>query len=212
MSIKPLVIFRERVLRIKYLIVAALATFPLCTSPASAALATNATYDVAGTFENLSGSYYDVLSGGSFSGSFSVPTGTFPLSGIQYETFSDFNLSIYNAAGQLEQTLIGGTNGAYIFVTNDNPSTGGEQINFYENGTDYLQLNLPTSFDGNGSILPSGQNYSYAEIGANYAYLATGTVSAVPEPSTWAMMILGFCGLGFMSYRRKSKPSMFAAA
>jgi hypothetical protein len=36
--------------------------------------------------------------------------------------------------------------------------------------------------------------------------------TAVPEPSTWAMMILGFCGLGFMAYRRKSKPTMFAAA
>jgi hypothetical protein len=29
------------------------------------------------------------------------------------------------------------------------------------------------------------------------------TVAAVPEPSTWAMMILGFCGVGFMAYRRK---------
>jgi PEP-CTERM motif len=28
-------------------------------------------------------------------------------------------------------------------------------------------------------------------------------VAAVPEPSTWAMMILGFCGVGFMAYRRK---------
>ncbi|WP_198030111.1 PEP-CTERM sorting domain-containing protein [Bradyrhizobium sp. Tv2a-2] len=27
--------------------------------------------------------------------------------------------------------------------------------------------------------------------------------SAVPEPSTWAMMILGFVGLGFMAYGRK---------
>jgi hypothetical protein len=26
---------------------------------------------------------------------------------------------------------------------------------------------------------------------------------AVPEPSTWAMMILGFAGIGFMAYRRK---------
>ncbi|MBR0691420.1 PEP-CTERM sorting domain-containing protein [Bradyrhizobium manausense] len=26
---------------------------------------------------------------------------------------------------------------------------------------------------------------------------------AVPEPSTWAMMLLGFGGLGFMTYRRK---------
>jgi PEP-CTERM motif len=24
----------------------------------------------------------------------------------------------------------------------------------------------------------------------------------VPEPSTWAMMILGFAGLGFMAYRK----------
>jgi hypothetical protein len=31
--------------------------------------------------------------------------------------------------------------------------------------------------------------------------------TGVPEPSTWAMMILGFCGVGFMAYRRKSRPS-----
>lgn len=30
-------------------------------------------------------------------------------------------------------------------------------------------------------------------------------VSAVPEPSTWAMMILGFCGLGFLTYRRRNQ-------
>ncbi len=29
--------------------------------------------------------------------------------------------------------------------------------------------------------------------------------SAVPEPSTWAMMLLGFCGLGFFAYRRKDR-------
>jgi hypothetical protein len=29
------------------------------------------------------------------------------------------------------------------------------------------------------------------------------TVSAVPEASTWAMMILGFVGVGFLAYRRK---------
>jgi hypothetical protein len=39
----------------------------------------------------------------------------------------------------------------------------------------------------------------------------TGNVGAVPEPSTWAMMILGFAGIGFMAYRRKSKPALMAA-
>jgi len=36
------------------------------------------------------------------------------------------------------------------------------------------------------------------------------TVGAVPEPSTWAMMIFGFAGVGFMAYRRKSKPALMA--
>ncbi|MCK1636330.1 PEPxxWA-CTERM sorting domain-containing protein [Bradyrhizobium sp. 157] len=30
-------------------------------------------------------------------------------------------------------------------------------------------------------------------------------VAAVPEPSTWAMMILGFAGVGYMTYRRKRR-------
>ena len=34
-------------------------------------------------------------------------------------------------------------------------------------------------------------------------------VSAVPEPSTWAMMILGFIGVGFMAYRRKQSGPAF---
>jgi hypothetical protein len=37
-------------------------------------------------------------------------------------------------------------------------------------------------------------------------------VAAVPEPSTWAMMILGFVGVGFMAYRRKRNGAAFAAA
>ena len=31
--------------------------------------------------------------------------------------------------------------------------------------------------------------------------------SAVPEPSTWAMMVLGFVGVGFMAYRRRGRAS-----
>jgi len=34
------------------------------------------------------------------------------------------------------------------------------------------------------------------------------SVSSVPEPSTWAMMILGFFGVGFVAYRRKSGPAL----
>jgi hypothetical protein len=36
--------------------------------------------------------------------------------------------------------------------------------------------------------------------------------SAVPEPSTWAMMILGFAGVGFMAYRRRNQAAALNAA
>jgi len=29
--------------------------------------------------------------------------------------------------------------------------------------------------------------------------------TGVPEPATWVMMLLGFCGLGFMTYRRRTE-------
>ena len=37
-------------------------------------------------------------------------------------------------------------------------------------------------------------------------------VAAVPEPATWGMMILGFMGVGFMAYRRKSSGQSFRLA
>jgi hypothetical protein len=37
-------------------------------------------------------------------------------------------------------------------------------------------------------------------------------LSAVPEPSTWAMIILGFAGVGFMGYRRSRKNEGLALA
>lgn len=36
-------------------------------------------------------------------------------------------------------------------------------------------------------------------------------VAAVPEPSTWAMMILGFAGVGFVAYRRRNQSAALAA-
>jgi hypothetical protein len=35
--------------------------------------------------------------------------------------------------------------------------------------------------------------------------------AGVPEPQTWAMMIIGFAGIGFMAYRRKSNSALMAA-
>jgi hypothetical protein len=38
--------------------------------------------------------------------------------------------------------------------------------------------------------------------------LGGNITTATPEPSTWAMMILGFAGVGFMACRRNNKPEL----
>jgi hypothetical protein len=46
----------------------------------------------------------------------------------------------------------------------------------------------------------------------NMAFALSGeTIAAVPEISTWAMMILGFGGVGFMAYRRRNTAMVPAA-
>jgi hypothetical protein len=67
-------------------------------------------------------------------------------------------------------------------------------INFV--GSEFL---VPTYASNGGSILTS----VYGELPLSLGFALEGTVASVPEPSTWAMMILGFAGIGFMAYRRK---------
>jgi hypothetical protein len=42
--------------------------------------------------------------------------------------------------------------------------------------------------------------------------LTGAIVTPVPETSTWAMMVLGFLGVGFMAYRRKGNGPAFRVA
>ena len=73
-----------------------------------------------------------------------------------------------------------------------------------------------TQVDGNGPDLFTGNpahpvftigsfNLNNPFFGQRDVLTISAAIAAVPEPSTWAMMILGFCGLGFMAYRRKDK-------
>ncbi len=70
--------------------------------------------------------------------------------------------------------------------------------------------------DGNSGDFKIGQNVltfdvlNFAQNGGNPSgldvkFTSASFTSAVPEPSTWAMMILGFFAVGFMAYRRNNK-------
>jgi len=82
--------------------------------------------------------------------------------------------------------------------------TNNETLDFY------AQLSAGTS--GIGSITVLDPLSFDLTPGTSFTADAPGFLTAsVPETSTWAMMILGFCGLGLMAYRRKSKPALMAA-
>lgn len=64
--------------------------------------------------------------------------------------------------------------------------------------------------DGNNGNLFLTQTNEIFTLGCGQGCGFVGT-PAVPEPSTWAMLILGFAGVGFMAYRRKSMAALMAA-
>lgn len=58
------------------------------------------------------------------------------------------------------------------------------------------------------SFIYEGSTYLFATIDT---LSISGVASAVPEPSTWAMLLLGFAGVGFLTYRRSRQASPFGS-
>jgi PEP-CTERM motif len=72
-----------------------------------------------------------------------------------------------------------------------------------------------TNLPGPDTFATNGTTYTFFDSITNLS--TTGTITAtlapaVPEPGTWAMMLLGFCSLGFMAYRRKQNGAALSVA
>ena len=107
-------------------------------------------------------------------------------------TTNDVNGSFYDPAGYV-------VNGAFTQLSTNNDGV------------------TPGQVDSNGSItfhLAAGDSYGFY-VNDTDAILGRGdiAVTGVPEPSIWAMLLLGFAGLGFAGYRRgKARSVSFSAA
>ncbi|MCK1642995.1 PEPxxWA-CTERM sorting domain-containing protein [Bradyrhizobium sp. 157] len=66
----------------------------------------------------------------------------------------------------------------------------------------------PYSFNLNFNPLGGGS----ATAAADFVVDNIGITANVPEPATWAMMIMGFMGIGFLAYRRRTTPTPFRLA
>ena len=60
-------------------------------------------------------------------------------------------------------------------------------------GSAYVNIVDPNGYITSATFTSSQKAFEFDNV----------TLAAVPEASTWAMMLLGFLGLGFISYRRK---------
>ena len=93
-------------------------------------------------------------------------------------------------------------NADYVFL----PTTPASS-NFVIGGTTYnVRLTNFGNIRGDGFLTSNASELHVREnLSATADLFAEVTVAAIPEPSTWAMMILGFAGVGFVTYRRSRK-------
>jgi len=101
-------------------------------------------------------------------------------------------------------TLTGGKPSELIVGLNPNQNKGFDNFNPYINHTATFTLAC-TGCTTLSTI--SGVSISFGTEG-----FSVPVTSAVPEASTWAMMILGFLGVGLVTYRRKGFKHRFRLA
>jgi len=128
-------------------------------------------------------------------------TGNLPLTQISFDLANNdtFTRAVFN--------IDAATKGSVLIHVEGINITGGffeDDFTVKANGQNFFTI---TSI--NGQLMT---DVSLTAInGATFADLQQvrlggfSTVGAVPEPSTWAMMILGFAGEGFLAYRRRGQ-------
>lgn len=149
------------------------------------------------------GASVDVACTGCGAGTYLYSTG---ISSFLLTDYSSTNTPIYTISTSTPGSDTDGF-GEYVSLNGTGGVTSWSLFLQDKTGTDYYNGTLggvvvgPLAFDA---------AYNRTNRGGNSYDAGVWSVSAVPEPSTWAMMILGFAGLGFMAYRRRSSATLAA--
>ncbi len=131
---------------------------------------------------------------------------SFLLSGSQRSSAADNFFIGYTFGSATALKDITGT-GYFNFVNFASavaPSSGSQSISLL--GTaGFVQTSVSFTALQSGTFGFSLGTTSADNVGPLIDNISLDISSAVPEPSTWAMMILGFAGVGFMAYRRRNQ-------
>lgn len=197
----------RNLLRSLTLLIVVTGFFACCLSAARA--------DITWTF---SGAGFD--DGGTLSGQFTINV----YGNIEYNNlFGNTDYSIKSTAGSNLNAfgyMLPGSVYTGPPVTQALISSNKETVDFFSNGASYDGIYLELTFANPLNTLGPNSIVSGFECGVGFGcpssapdftptrYINSfGVTSAVPEPGTWAMMVLGFLGLGFVAYRRKGRAS-----
>jgi hypothetical protein len=124
---------------------------------------------------------------------------------------ASFAVNIYNASNDLVYSGSGATGSTHDDFFIPNPiSTANFEIVINQVTSQFNLDAIYVEFYNNGDT--NDPAAIYGQLNGPNIGQPSFQISAVPEPSTWAMMILGFIGLGFMAYRRKQNGSAFRFA
>lgn len=137
------------------------------------------------------------------------------LGGFAFEVYDSAQSALLFSRAVSSVSIVQSVSGSDAEVTGVLSSLNLSAGTYYAGFVAY-QLAVGTLPGGNNSLIFSsvpGQidqasPYSSEAEAGDIGFQLLGNVSAVPEPATWTMMILGFAGLGFLAYRRKSKPAL----
>lgn len=207
----------------------AFATVIAGTAAASINIVQNPGFE-SGAFNNFGSNYDQINSGGTDLSSWtvgaSIAWGLNATDGFNAHSGSGWvDLtgvgSNYPSYGTLSQTLSTGTGQHYAFSIFTSILTAG-QVTVLVDGTP-LSLSgaygtAPNSWGQlTGNFIATGPSSFLAiEGGGPFSYVigvddvSVSAVRGVPEPSVWAMMLLGFAGVGFLM-RRDSRRGTFIA-
>ena len=120
------------------------------------------------------------------------------------------------ASGRVSNTCGGGISGncwfdgsvqAYDEISQTIATTIGDLYQVTFAATDNGPLTTYSALSTNGNTTGTGGNGIDILV---YAQAAPPNLNA-PEPSTWAMMVLGFAGMGFVAYRKAKRARALAA-
>jgi unsaturated chondroitin disaccharide hydrolase len=112
-------------------------------------------------------------------------------------------------------TVAGGTLGA-TYLTDAEDILGALSGYFDTSGEAVLTDAYTGTVNGTNTALIFGDYYfteallrlqNVLDGQPDWVLYSPAATSVVPEPSTWAMLLLGFAGLGFAGYRRRLRPS-----